>query len=254
MKKILIIGCSTMLGMHHAFRQIFQKSHTKEKEYYINEEINKCPDQILEDEYCTYFNLSMEGAGNYYIRSRLFEFLQNDTPDYVYIQFSGLVRRDLILEKDAYDLFMGDSDLRSMHSHCKITNNKIYLPIGNFVHSESEGNKFSQLLSMMYGLNHNSNNFDSLQNVKLSIDFLKEKNIKHNWTFYYDPLFPTDKTLSEGKINEWPMWIDLSNKLPQSPLNFAIEKGYEVSDGKHYGYNSFEEFLLFHKNRVHFEL
>ena len=60
-KNILTIGCSNLLGMHHAFRQVFQhtQSNAKETETDLDVKIEKRTfTTILEDDYARYTNLS----------------------------------------------------------------------------------------------------------------------------------------------------------------------------------------------------
>lgn len=249
MKKILFIGCSNGVGMHHAFRQVFQLTQSEAKTVKVNE-FNDTPDEIVTDEYCEYTNLSNPGSGNTYIRHRLFEYLEDQIPDYVYLQFSGLNRRDLCLNHDGKDVV---DDLIGERGGMKITNKNVYVA-GNV--NMPNNNFFSKhFFSIMYSINSvNSNNYISLQEIFTCLSILEKLEIKHNWTFYYDPQnAPTDQSKLEGTLQTYPKFLNLHNKLP-SPLNFAIEKGSIVDDGIHYPYDIFLEFLRANKDNIHLNL
>lgn len=251
MKKILVIGCSNGLGMHHAFRQVFQNTQSNAKTYTPYQDKNKWPDEILEDDYCKYINLSMAGAGNSYIRHRLIEYLQDDIPDYVYLQFSGLVRRDICFDIDSLDLFLQEKD----SDNFKITNKKIYVVGGNFSLSGSKISLLQKLFCLLYNKrDFNSNNENSLAEIFCCINMLEAYKIKHNWCFYYDPCkIPTTVTYEEGTLKTLPKYINQENMLP-SPLNFAIENKFDVNDGVHYGYDPFVKFLQFQKDSIHLNI
>lgn len=246
-KKILIIGCSNGLGIQHAFRQVFQKTQSQSSSLKINADKNKFPDEILKDNYCEYTNLSMAGAGNTYIRQRLFEHLEDQTPDYVYLQFSGLVRRDICIEAEAFDLFLNDTDDSTFY---KITNKKIHLVGGNFKPFTSL-KWFNKFFALSYSTeNFNTNNTNSLAEIFCCINLLEKLGIKHNWNFYYDPCnAPTQLTKEEGLIDELPKYFNITNMLP-SPLNFAVAKGTYSGDGCHFEYQDFVEFLETHKDII----
>jgi len=250
MKKILIIGCSNGLGIHHAFRDVFQKTQSSATISRPYEDKNKFPDEILEDNYCRYTNFSMAGAGNTYIRHRLFEYLKKDKPDYVYLQFSGLVRRDVCLNLDSIDIFLEEFK----NNFYKITDEKIYL-IGGSVVNSSNSTVYTKFFSLMYNINDVNNNNDlSLQDIFCCLSILKKYKIKHNWTFYYDPTNPpTEESKKDGTIDKIPDFINTENILP-NPLNFAINNGYTVDDGVHYGYNPFLRLLQQHKDKIHLNL
>jgi len=237
MKEVPVIGCSNGHGKPRAFREVFQKN----KSDVDIDEIHSDDDSILTDKNCRYSNLSMNGAGNTYIRHRLFDFLNKSTPDYVYLQFSGLVRRDLYFLEEAMDDFLNIAT-----SSYKLVNGKIFLVGGNGIDPRvSEYQK--RLFSMMYSKNHNINNYESLQEVFSCLSVLEKLKIKHNFTFYYDPIDPpTDITKEEGMLKQFPNFINRKNMLP-SPLNFAIDFGYPVPDGVHFGYDAFLHYVkLYH--------
>ena len=245
MKKILIIGCSNGHNRHHEFRRIFQKTQSKAN----NVSKGSDDDVFLVDDYCEYTNLSMSGAGNTYIRHRLFDYLKDKTPDYVYLQFSGLIRKDIYFLKEAQDIFLASAT----HSY-KIVDNKIFMVGGNLLDSRiSDFQK--KIFSMMYSTKDtNINNYESLQEVFLSLSILEKLNIKHNFTFYYDPTNPpTEATRQEGTINKFPHYINCDKLLP-SPLNFAIENGYNVPDGVHFDDVTFFNYLENNKEKINIDL
>ena len=240
MKEILVIGCSNGHGRHNALREVFQK--TKSKNYNDEtpqlEDRNKIMDDLIAiDNDCRYSNLSMSGAGNTYIKHRLFDFLKKKTPDYVYLQFSGLVRRDVYFLEEATNEFLAVAT-----SSYKIVDGKIYMAGGNGVDPElAEFQK--RIFAMSYSKDHNINNYESLQEVFSCLSILEKLNINHNFSFYYDPIKPpNDITKEEGTLTEFPKFINRKNMLP-SPLNFAIDFGYPVPDGVHFSDDAFLHYV-----------
>lgn len=233
MKEVLVIGCSNGHGRHKALREVFQKNKSDAN---IDEPFND-DDSIVIDNDCRYSNLSMAGAGNMYIRHRLFDFLNKNTPDYVYLQFTGLARRDVHFLEEATNDF-----LTVATSSYKTVDGKIYMAGGNGVDPElSEFQK--RFFSMTYSKNHNINNYESLQEVFLCLSILEKLDIKHNFTFYYDPTKPPTKiTKDEGTLTQFPSFINRKNMLP-SPLNFAIDFGYSVPDGVHFCDDAFLHYV-----------
>jgi len=235
MEKILMIGCSNMLGKHLAFHQVFQNQNKIS--------INK--HNYMMDSNTKWFNLSCPGAGNSYIRWRLFDFLENQTPDYVYLQFSGLVRRDWYFDISNEDKLYVKDD----HAFTK-SKNHIYLAGGNRIVDDDYFPNVLRKLSYSF-MDDNSNNHHSLQEIYCAISILDKLKIKYNWSVYYDPLNPpTESTKLEGKIKKWPDFINLQNKLP-SPLNYIIDAGYKVNDGVHFEYDQYVNFIENHKNLIH---
>ena len=258
-KNILTIGCSNLLGMHHAFRQVFQhtQSNAEESKTDLDVEIEKRTfTTILEDDYARYTNLAVAGAGNGLIKWRLFDFLENERPDYVYLQFSGLTRRDFNFDLGNRKSFDVDSLLgATSEKHMYVTggNQKhLYMLGGNHVHVENPTSFEDYLKNLAYNFyDDNSNNWHSLQDIFCAISILDKLMITYNWTIYYDPINPpTEVTKMEGVIDKWPEFINMSNKLP-SPLNHTMDSGVDVSDGVHFTYDSFVKYLEDHKSKIH---
>lgn len=200
-----------------------------------------------------YLNFSRGGAGNTYIRYRLFEEVRKQRPDYVYLQFSELVRRDLALELDAYDIFK----LQASQVSYEITDEKIYVFGGNMLHeARKTANSYQKILwSMMYSTkDHNSNNKASLDEVFACLSLLEKTGIQHNWSFFYDPTDPpTKRTREGGMIDKFPDYISLDNMVP-SPLNFAMQAGDKVEDGVHFKGTYFTKYLETHKEKFHLNI
>ena len=227
--------------MHHAFRQVFQKTHSDAKMTQIG-----TYESSLVDNFAKYTNLSWPGAGNSFIRWRLFDFLEHERPDYVYLQFSGLVRRDFYFDIDNKGNFDTDrTDTTSSDKH-------IYMVGGNHKRATNPQEFKSVLKKLSYNFwNDNTNNWHSLQEIFCAISVLEKLSIKHNWSIYYDPISPpTENTKMEGIIAKWPEFIDHSNKL-SSPLNHAIDSGVDVPDGVHFGYDPFLKYLENNKSKIH---
>ena len=239
MKKRLFLGCSNGLGKHMAFKHALDpQSHPT----------------IDEKDYCKlssgveWFNLCKGGAGNSYIRWRLFDWLENDRPDYVYLQFSGLVRRDFYFDIDNKD------SLHFKSSATSTSKKHVYMMGGNYKGIKDPKDFEGMLKKLSYNFwDDNTNNFHSIQEIFCAISVLEKLNIKHNWTVYYDPTDPPNKqTELEGKIDKWPEFINLENKLP-SPLNYALESGEKIDDGVHFGYDIFKSYIEENKSKIHIE-
>ena len=248
MKKILLIGCSNLLGLHHAFRQVFQQTQTAHQ-LVLDNKNTRSPDETLLDDHAKYTNLSQAGAGNTYIRHRLFEHLEQETPDYVYLQFSGLNRRDLcfnIENESLFKQFIGDTE------SYKITPKNIFMHGGRWLTQPKEEKWINERFLLMYTPeNSNANNNISLQEVFTCISLLNHKKIKFNWSFFYDPTdAPTQATVEEGTIESFPKWIDQQHRIP-SPLNWILDRKGECTDGVHFLYKDYVDFLQHHKGKMH---
>lgn len=238
MKKRLFIGCSNGLGKHMAFKHVLDPNSRV-----IIEE----PAYTRLSSGVEWFNLCKGGAGNSYIRWRLFDWLKDNRPDYVYLQFSGLVRRDFYFDIDNKDNFVISNDITLSDKH-------IYMVGGNYKVLENPKEFPDLLKKLSYNYwDDNTNNWHSLQEIFCAISILEKLGIKHNWTVYYDPINPPNKqTELEGKIDKWPEFINLQNKLP-SPLNYAIECGEKIDDGVHFDYEIFRSFIAENKSKIHID-
>jgi len=101
-KKILLVGCSNLVGYHHAFADVvFGENKLDCLDRYLDENYYNPTDDYaerprhLELDDIIIDNLSRAGAGNEYITSTLLKHMENY--DYVYVQFSGLMRHDLYM-------------------------------------------------------------------------------------------------------------------------------------------------------------
>lgn len=245
MKNVLLIGCSNLLDMHHAFRKVFQKKQSDVKITQIG-----TYGKSLVDNFAKYTNLCHPGAGNSYIRWRLFDVLEHEHPDYVYLQFSGLVRRDFYFDIDAKE----DIDITSDRGDITLSDKHIYMIGGNYKRIKNPKKFEFVLRNLSYNFwDDNTNNWHSLQEIFCAISVLEKLGIKYNWTVYYDPTDPpTQQTELEGKIDKWPEFINLKNKLPY-PLNHAVNNGNEIPDGVHFGYDAFVSYLEHHKSKIHLD-
>ena len=177
----------------------------------------------------------------------MFDWLKNNRPDYVYLQFSGLVRRDFYFDIDNKENFEISNDITLSDKH-------IYMVGGNYK-VLNKPKKFPDLLKKLsYNYwDDNTNNWHSLQEIFCALSILEKLDIKHNWTVYYDPTNPPNKqTELEGKIDKWPEFINLQNKLP-SPLNYAIECGEKIDDGVHFDYEIFRSYIEENKSKIHID-
>ena len=243
MQKILFIGCSNLVTLHECFRKVFNDDDPVEESTFNYSKNNKVE----------WINLSANGAGNAFIRWRLFDYIKNESPDYVYLQFSGLVRRDYHFDSSNKENFPLENNAFNL------TEKKLYMCGGNYNFQpsskkdvvDSKWNFPNNLNSLSYSfMDDNSNNFHSLQEIYCALSILEKLEIKHKWSIYYDPLDPpTDATKLEGVISQWPNFINQEKMLP-SPLNYAIKKGAIVNDGVHFGFDSFIQFIKDHKGEI----
>ena len=248
--KILTIGCSNLVGDH--FKVFckefggFDLDQKKLTETPNPSSLNNC-DQKYKHNGHEWINLSMRGAGNFYICGRLFEFIEeHGRPDYVYLQFSGLTRLDLPLHKKVHvrDYF-----------YQKETTYKNWVISGGYVGTWMQNDFLRKQLIYWYDTKNGYNIIDkSLQQIFSAISLLESYGISYNWTPYYnykDPL--TAYLQKDGTITEWPDYFNFSKKIPIDPLSFAIKKCSDVpEDGVHFKSESFKSFLKTQK--AHFNV
>ena len=216
---ILTLGCSNGQHFEKAFQQITDK-------------------KIM--------NLSAGAFGNTYISTRLFEFLSKTKPDFVYLQFTGVLRVDMPFDK-----------------RFNITNypHQVQTPYHNWVGSggmkgpwlrnnftEKHFGKLHDVLSNSYhGLI-----LSSMKNIFSAIELCKSLSIPFAWTTYYDYLNPPNDAikLNDGIITSWPDYIDMENMLPESPLNYSYKIKEYPDDEVHFTQDTFVKYLNKHKKQI----
>ena len=192
-------------------------------------------------------NLSMKGMGNRYITNRLFEYINiKGIPDYVYLQYTGLSRIDIPLDKK---VTVPD------YVYQKKTDKRNWVASGGRNGSWTECNMLKRFFAYMYNIASDSDDcqYDlNLHEIFSAIELCKTLKIPYNWTTYYNY---TDRnrdmmwTKQEGLIDKMPEYIDMTNHVGESPLNIAYELGDIPSDGCHYSRAIGEQLLLRNKDK-----
>lgn len=222
MKKCLLIGCSNGLNLHHDFSELFG---TKDIEW---------------------INLSVEGMGNRYITSRLFEYIDDvGIPDYVYLQYSGLSRIDLPLD---YNVTIPD------YSYQIKTKKRTWVASGGRNGSWMSCDLLKKFFAYMYNIKKVESHYDlNMHEIFKAIELCKTLKIKYNWTSYYDYTNPpNDKVKIDGYVKSLPTYLDISNHISDFPLNLAYELNDIPEDSVHYSRYVSEKF--FKKNKKKFNI
>jgi len=248
MKKILMIGCSNLYGMHHAFRHVFfgeelsdcQQSHLDEVLPYEEKQKPPRKDLIFQNNQITITNLSEPGAGNHYIFGRLLEHLMYEQVDYCYLQFSGPRRLDIptSINNPRYN----HSAKKTRHYHW-ITSGG---PGSQILTTEG-----SHIWADMYDIEKEGKDHEVMNTgyVAASINLLKYLNIPYNWTFYYNTSAPpTKETMQEGLMQISEKLIDKTKMISQSPHQWCHAQRNIEDDGVHFKFDFFVDYLLNFKN------
>ncbi len=191
-------------------------------------------------------NLSAKCFGNTYIATRLFEFVTKVKPEFVYLQFTGVLRVDMPFDK-----------------RFKITDypHQVQTPFHNWVGSGGMKGHWLRhnFTEKHFGKLHDvlSNNYhglvlSSMKNIFSAVELCKSLSIPFAWTTYYDYLDPPNHMikLNDGIITSWPNYIDMTNRLPESPLNYAYDIKEEPDDECHFSQETFIKYLNKHKKQI----
>ena len=222
--KILIIGCSNGVNLHKDFNKVF----------------NIHPSRIV--------NLSKPGVGNRYITARLFEYVNNnELPDYVYLQYSGLSRIDIPLDKK---VVVPDYVYQTRTATAN------WVASGGINGSWNSCEMLKRFFAYMYPINKNQDKDIyslSLNEIFSGIELCKTLGLKYNWSTYYDYTSPpNDKTKIDGFVAGIPDYIDQSNHIKEHPLNLAYTLNKIPKDAIHYESSVGEAYL--ERNRDKFNI
>lgn len=253
-KKILIIGCSNGLGLHHVFRDVFKKNKTLNFKIDQHAEGSSGLDQydeIASDDKCIFYNCSYGGAGNAYISNRCIEFVLDNPVDYVYLQFSGLNRIDLPLANDEMNV---DHGFRS-----RLSKNHEWLASGGYTGSWLRHPFSERLFSYFYSTNSDTPSyFFNILEIFKCVSFLRDKHINFNWTSYYDYCSPPsincykDGMIKENHLRSLYDTIDKNNFI-MPPLNYILSNGLKTEqDQIHYPYESTIQWITNFKKQFNF--
>lgn len=254
-KKILIIGCSNGMGLHHVFRDVFKKD--KKLDFKIEQD---CigpsgfdeQDEIYSDGKCVFYNLSYSGAGNTYISNRCIEYVLDNPIDYVYLQFSGINRIDLPLSLDDMGI---DYGIRT-----RLSKNNRWIASGGYTGSWLRHPFSSKLFSYFYSRNNAySTLFFNLLEIYKCVNFLRDSDVKFNWSCYYDYTNPpTVNSSIDGEISKKDALYLLYSRIDKSKfvepaLNYIIRNNLQTAkDQVHYPYESTFSWMNHYKKQFNF--
>ena len=214
MKNILILGSSAGMGIEKSFKEVFPN---------------------IQDSNIT--NLSGNGAGNFYIAGRLFEYIShNKKPDYIFFKFTGLNRWDLPFDQKV-----------SLDDYQYQTNSKLtkWVFSGGYSGSWLTNNILKKIFCYIYDVkDQNKTNNQSMQQIFSCISLCETLKINYNWTFYYDITNPPSKSSGEdGFIEKLPSYISTKKMLDFTPLNYSYDINEAPEDGNHYDKSTFTKNL-----------
>jgi len=245
-----MIGCSNLMGFHHAFRHVVFGHNIDDccRDYLAelgqtvgpNGPIGEAKTNQRIDRHCVYpdveiYNLSQEGAGNQYILGRLVDHIdQHGPPDYAYLQFSGLSRVDVPLSQNS---IIGEK-LRK-------DRNTAWLISYGFGGHLAQRDREKDIWVHVYDAARNGRNvhIHSWTAIAAAVNLLSNMGISHDWTFYYNVEDPAHaKALKDGS-SPYPAWVDTDRRLPTNPHDHAFSQNTLCPDGVHFGMPSFVEWL-----------
>ena len=218
---ILTIGCSNGQHFKKSFQNVFGEIEIKD--------------------------LSYPAFGNEYITGRLFEYVYHmPKPKFVFLQFSGLYRIDVQFDNN-FKINEYDFQHKSGFSNW-VASGGIR---GSWMNNEYTKKHFVNLVDV-YSEQKLGHVMNGMKQIFLALELCNKLNIPHAWTTYYDYTNPPNEHIEseEGKIAEWPEFIDMSNKISESPLNFAYEKGQGPDDKVHFSEELLTQFIQKHKDKI----
>ena len=223
--QFLFLGGSTGKTVHESFDKIFSLSNKDNYEA---------------------TNLSLDGAGNYFIAGSFFDYLNRiGKPSYVFFKFTGLNRIDLPFDKKVE---LKDYPYQSMwhENNDKVrTLEKTWVASGGYAGAWMTSSLLKKIFSYMYDLkDDNATNLQSFQQISSCLYTCEYLKIPHHWTFYYDICDPPSaNSKKDGHVKTIPWFISTENMLEIAPLNYAYDIGKPPQDGNHYSKDLFEEYL-----------
>jgi len=183
-------------------------------------------------------NLSYWGVGNQFIAGNLFDYLEDKTsPDYVYLQFTGVARYDIPIHKK-FDIGY-KNQIKTYKRKWLCSGGKV----GSWLGNDRTNEIFMPLYFSATEYEHVAE--QSLQSVSSAINLLERKKIKYNWNFYYNILNPaTDECKNfDGMVNELPNYLDTSKMIKNDPHTFCYQSGGLHEDHCHFYNDHYEKWL-----------
>jgi len=250
MKRILMIGCSNLVGFHHAFRHVVFGHNIDDcyRDYLADfgqtvgpsGPIGEARINQLIDRHCVYsdveiYNLSQEAAGNQYILGRLVDHIdQHGPPDYAYLQFSGLSRVDIPLSQNSI-----------IREKLRKDRGTAWLTSGGFGGHLARKDREKDIWVHVYDAAMDGRNvhIHSWTAIASAINLLSNMSIPHDWTFYYNVEDPAHAQARRDGSSPYPAWVDTGRRLPTNPHDYSVSQNTLESDGIHFGMINFLEWL-----------
>ena len=229
-KKILFLGCSNL----------------------VTENKNPNKEQIWKDvvfgQDTEIVNLSWWGAGNQFIAGNCFDYLEDNTVAYVYVQFTGLARLDIPVHPD---FSMPNYDYIPMSYKRK------YLVSGGKVGSWLGNDRTKQIFMPVYYKDEQYQHVvkESIQSCANVIWLLQSKKIPFNWNFFYDitnPATPEEEQY-DGKIKNFPEILDKTNWIDSDPHTYCFKHNGLQDDKTHFHNSIYREWLISVKDQINYE-
>ena len=198
--------------------------------------------EVVFDNKANITNIANASMGNQGIVGNLYDYLEDHTPDYVYLQFSGLTRYDMPVDSK----FTAGNVRKGYKRSWFCTGGRR----GSWLRDVKSKHTFLPLYFVENYTSHIER--QSLQSVSSAINLLERKGIKYNWTFYYNVLKPANITVLEndGKIQKWPNYIDRSKMIDTDPHTFCNTTEWMKADGVHFTNEGYKEWLLSIKEQL----
>lgn len=217
MKQLLCIGCSN--GSH--FSEVFGRL---------------MPAWQVHDLHST-------AAGNRYITGRLIEWISNNgAPDRVYLQYSGLWRRDL-----SYDSQWSMPD----YVYQTKTDWFNWIHSGGFYGSWLQHNDACKMFQHQHAVMDKDRPALAQQNlaeIATAIAVCDQLGVPMWWSTYYNYVHPLSDLIkdNDGFIRAWPKWLSHANHIEWSPMQHAHRMQRIPGDEIHFDDVVFEDWLVNH--------
>jgi hypothetical protein len=221
MKRMVCIGCSN--GQH--FSSVFT--------------------QLMPD--WQVYDLHSAGAGNRYITGRLLEwFTVNGPPDRVYLQFSGLWRRDV-----CYDPTWSMSD----YEYQTHTDWFTWLHSGGYRASWLTHAKTFQIFGRQHAVLDQHRPALAQQNlaeIATAIALCDGLGVDLWWSTYYNYIHPASQIITDhdGFIRKWPQWLSRDRHIQWTPIQHAYRTHRPPHDGIHFDRDVFHDWVTQHADQL----
>ena len=227
-KQVLFIGCSNLVDD--------RAPPTKEQSW----------KDIVFGEDVTIKNLSWWGVGNQFINANLHDYLADHRPDYVYVQFTGLARYDLIVHPD-FDIPGGYKNNIKTYRHR-------FFCSGGKVGSWLGEDRTNEMFMPLYWQDGNYQHVAemSVHSVTGAINFLESTGIPYNWNFFYDitnPATPEQENY-DGKIDGFPSILNKRCWIDSDPHTYCHRNNGLQEDGCHFDNRVYREWLSTVKEQI----